>query len=498
MPNPVRDLGVRMRKSSRTVNMHGGKVKAAELTQAHFEVDALPGTPFRNPILATDLDEFGHVTDDEKRIMYDPHVAGTDAKSRAVSNSAFTMRVAHPYRHLHFNPRETVVGIVTCGGLCPGLNDVVRGLTYTCIRTYGVKRVIGFRYGFWGMSAAGRDSAVVLDTTVVSSIHRRGGTFLGSSRGPQKPAEMVDTLRHYGINVLFTVGGDGTQRGAQTIGTEARKRGLDLAVVGVPKTIDNDLSFSHRTFGFETAVSQAVKAIRSAHSEASSHFHGVGVVKVMGRHSGFIAANAVVASHVANICLVPEQPITKATFFQLLASRLHVAKHCVVVVAEGFGQEWQQHGPTEFDASGNAKLIDSGVMIKNEIVSWLKQSFPDQEATVKYIDPSYMIRACPANTADAEFCVNLSTLAVHEAMRGTTNAIISCWYNNLIVVPISLATSLRRIIDLRGSLWRSVRQVTASAMSAEECCAEEKLALERRLDALDNERTSIQRMLSKL
>ena len=451
----------RERTNTRNVKVEDAVLDPEKLKQSDFECDRLPGTNYPNPLIIQKKEWLATaiIHDEERRLMYDPHPQGHMHQGHPVSLSPFLVRLAGPRMSLHFNPTETVVGIVTCGGLCPGMNDVIRGITLSCINSYHVKRVIGFRYGFWGLSAAGRHSAIDLTADTVRPIHRHGGTFLGSSRGPRPEGEMVETLMQSKVNILFTVGGDGTQRGAEKIAKEARRRGHDIGVIGIPKTIDNDLSFSHRTFGYETAVEQAVAAIRAAHAEAASHKYGVGVVKVMGRHSGFIAAQATIASALVNICLIPEMPIKKKVFFNLIERRFATSTTLVICVAEGFGQDWADGGGGK-DASGNKKLIDIGVVIKTEVETYLKRDPRYEISTVKYIDPSYMIRAVPPSAGDAAFCVSLSTLAVHEAMAGLTNCLVSYWYDNFIVVPIRLATSIRKIVSIRGKLWRQVREIT--------------------------------------
>jgi 6-phosphofructokinase 1 len=439
------------------------------------------------------------LSDDDRYMMYDPQVYGMDLSGKhALSLSPFRMRMAQAAEHLHFDNKETTVGIVTCGGLCPGLNDVTRGLTYMCHRTYKVKRVIGFRYGFWGLSAEGRDTAIELDPRRVRSVHNRGGTFLGSSRGPQSAIEMVDTLVQFNVNILFTIGGDGTQRGASKIVEEIQKRKLDIAVMGIPKTIDNDLGFSHRTFGYQTAVEHAAHAIRAAYSEAASHPYGVGIVKVMGRHSGFIAAEATIASQDANLCLIPENKLTQEAFFELVESRFRQADTLVICVAEGFGQEWVETGDLGKDASGNKKLADIGTYMRDLMTAWMKKHPKAHVGTVKLIDPSYMIRAVPANTSDASFCVNLATLAVHEAMRGTTNALIVNWYRNFIVIPIKLAVSLRKVVALNGELWRQVREVTQHVTKDDGKNTARKQELGRRIAIMEQDLERARRVMAKL
>ncbi|RNE99070.1 ATP-dependent phosphofructokinase [Trypanosoma rangeli] len=482
----------RLRVTSTLVRSHQAPLSV--VTQEDLKVTRLQGRKYTNPskkhvMRAEFSDKIDH-------IMYDPHPKEGVYSEVPISKSPLLCELAAPRRRIHFNPSETVVGIVTCGGICPGLNDVIRSLTLTAVNAYRVKRVIGFRFGYWGLSKAGAHTAMELYRTSVTSIHRYGGTILGSSRGPQDPKDMVDTLERLGVNILFTVGGDGTQRGALTIAEEAKRRGANIAVFGVPKTIDNDLSFSHRTFGFETAVDKAVEAVRAAYAEAISLNYGIGIVKLMGRDSGFIAAEAAVASAQANICLVPENPIPEEIVMKLIQRRFATSRSCVIIVAEGFGQDWVTDAGGH-DASGNKKLANIGVILTKRIKAWLaanEKRFPN--GTVKYIDPSYMIRACPPSANDALFCATLATLAMHEAMAGATNCIISMRHNNYILVPIKVATSVRRVLDLRGQLWRQVREITVSLRdNVRDCKITE---VRRELEAISLIRERLIEELSKL
>lgn len=465
-----------------------------KVAQEDLKVERLPGCDYVNPVRKKMvLEEF---SDGIEHIMYDPRSKEGLQSKFPVSMSPLLFELAAPRKNIHFNPASTVVGIVTCGGICPGLNDVIRSLTLTSICAYRVKRVVGFRFGYWGLSKEGRHTAIELHRSSVTSIHRHGGTILGSSRGPQDVKEIVDTLETLGVNILFTVGGDGTQRGAFRIAEEAKSRGYDLSVFGVPKTIDNDLSFSHRTFGFQTAVEKAVQAVRAAYAEAVSLNYGVGVVKLMGRDSGFIAAQAAVASAQANICLIPENPVSEETVMKLIERRFESSNSCIIIVAEGFGQDWGK-GTGGYDASGNKKLMDIGVVLSKKIQEWLKlrsERYP--QATVKYIDPSYMIRACPPSADDALFCSTLATLAMHEAIAGATNCIIAMWYNNYILVPIKAATSVRRVLDLNGQLWRQVREITVTLK--EDARESREIEIRRELEAINLSRERLLGELSKL
>ena len=365
-----------------------------------------------------------------------------------------------PATMLHFNPEETNLGIVTCGGLCPGLNAVIRAITLSGLSTYKVKNVYGFRFGYQGLTSKFHKHTVTLTPSMVDFIHEQGGTILSSSRGSQDIKDMVDTLVKFNISVLFTVGGDGTQKGAMAIYEEIKRRKLDISVIGIPKTIDNDLSFIYRTFGFYTAVEEAVVAINDAHTEAKGADNGIGLVKLMGRHSGAIAAHATLASGNANVCLIPEIPLDLDKLCEKIKKRFEDGKdHVVIVVAEGVGQDvLYQNKKQEFDASGNLKLQDIGLFLKEEIPVRLKKT--GVRHNIRYIDPSYMIRAKPANANDSSFCLRLGNNAVHAAMSGKTNCIIGYWNQHFTLTPIKLAVSEKKGVDISSTLWQAVEEIT--------------------------------------
>lgn len=368
--------------------------------------------------------------------------------------------VAGPRRKIFFRPEETVCGIVTCGGICPGLNDVIRSLVITAHFRYGVKGILGFPYGYEGLNPAYGHQPMELTPRSVLAIHRFGGTRLGTSRGPQEPKVMVDYLRRLGVRVLWVIGGDGSQRGALAINEEAKRQGWPLAVVGVPKTIDNDMIFMDKSFGYETACAMAVEVVHAAHTEAVSCRNGVGLVKVMGRHSGFIACAAAIASGEVNIVLIPEVPFVlegENGLLRYLEKRLEERGHAVIVVAEGAGQEHVPHaGGT--DASGNVKLGDIGVFLRDRINAHFKQR--GLELNLKYIDPSYVIRGVPAGTQDSIYCQRLAQAAVHAAMAGKTGIVVARWHGTYCHVPIRVATRARRSVDARKDIWFAVLEAT--------------------------------------
>lgn len=369
---------------------------------------------------------------------------------------------AGPREKVFFDPAKTRAAIVTCGGICPGLNNVIRSAFLEFHYNYGVREVWGIRYGYAGMNPAVGQPPVLLTPEIVSDIHREGGTILGSSRGPQEASVQVDFLIEKGINILLCVGGDGTQRGARAIAAEAMRRNVPMAVVGIPKTIDNDVLFVSRTFGVVTAMEKAREVLECAHAEACSAFNGVGLVKVMGREAGYIAAGATLASQEVNFTLVPEVSFAldgENGLISLLGRRLEDRRHAVIVVAEGAGQDLlKAHAPEGTDASGNKRLGDIGLFLKEQIVSRLKQA--GMAVDVKYFDPSYFIRSTPANCEDSLLCDQFARHAVHAAMAGKTNLLIGIWNGLFTHVPIPMAVMAKKQIDVQGRLWNSVIAAT--------------------------------------
>ena len=362
---------------------------------------------------------------------------------------------------LFHNPETTKAAIITCGGLCPGLNNVIKGLVSELEIEYGIRDIIGIRYGYLGLSKKSHHEPIALKLEYIDQIHKQGGTVLGSSRGNQDPADMVDQLVSRNVNILFCIGGDGTLKGARAIAEEIRRRELKISIVGIPKTIDNDLSFVEKTFGFETSVQVASDIITSAYTEAKCAENGIGIVKLMGRDSGFISASATLANSVVDFCLVPE------TQFQLrgdggllkaLEKRIKERQFSVIVVAEGAGQHLFDEASERRDQSGNLMKEDIGLYLKQQI----EENFltKNTEISIKYFDPSYHIRSVPANASDAIFCYQLAAHAVHAGMSGKTNLVIGHWNNFFTHVPIDLATSERRMIDLDSVLWKGVVSTT--------------------------------------
>ena len=418
-----------------------------------FRTDSLGECTIVSPLRAT------RFMDSSKRLLFRADIDELREQFRAgVEPPAFEL--AGPQEKIYFDPSTLRCGIVTCGGLCPGLNDVIRSIVFCLHEKYGIAKVYGFRFGYAGLVDRSALTPIELTTRRVSQIHEVGGTVLGSSRGPQPVDDMVDTLERLGIQLLFTIGGDGTLRGAHSIVEEIRRRELNIAVVGVPKTIDNDISFIDMSFGFDTAVEAARQATRAAYVEASCHRSGIGLVKLMGRDSGFIASFAALADTQVGLCLVPENAFGVDGIVRAARQRIERDGYVVIVVAEGAGQELLAEA-AEWDASGNRRHGDVGTFLRDKI----PEAFRAQGISVslKYIDPSYMIRSLPANARDANFCLRLGHAAVHAGMAGKTDTVIGSWRRRLTYVPIPMAVSSRKTVDTNGYLWRTVLSVTGQA-----------------------------------
>ena len=368
---------------------------------------------------------------------------------------------AGPRQKIFFDASKMRVGIVTCGGLCPGINDVIRGIVMELAHHYGVDRIYGFRNGYQGFIARYGHDVVDLTTDLVSAISEDGGTILGTSRGNQDPDEMVDCLERMNVNALFVIGGDGTLRGAMKLAEVVAARGQKIAVVGIPKTIDNDIPYIDQSFGFQTAFGEAAKSIRSAHVEAKAAPNGVGLVKLMGRHSGFIACYAALAESDANYVLIPEVPFSLDGPDGLLAhlvERVNRKGHAVIVAAEGAGQELIPDSVVGVDASGNRKLADIGLYLKDRIIDHFAAA--NIEVNMKYIDPSYAIRSVASNPYDAVYCLRLAQNAVHAAMAGRTEMVVGRWHGRYVHIPMTLAVSHRNQVAPDGDLWLAVREAT--------------------------------------
>lgn len=394
----------------------------------------------------------------DRRLLFHPYMVDGQV------NTEISFEICRHEKKIYFDPRKVKAAVVTCGGLCPGLNNVIRAIVLALHYGYGVRSIFGLKYGLQGFIPKYKHGLVELNPGRVAEIHEMGGSILGSSRGEQSIEEVVDDLERQNMNLLFVIGGDGSLNAAARIESEISKRRLKIAVVGIPKTIDNDISYTSQSFGFETAVEEATKSIQCAHSEAISYPNGIGLVKLMGRSSGFIAATAARAQRVVNFVLVPEVDFDldgPNGFLRHLEERLRLRSHAVIVVAEGAGQKFFKGEDRQTDPSGNIKFKDIGVYLKRKIIEHFgKKNIP---VNLKYIDPSYMIRSVPANTSDGLFCANLGQNAVHAAMAGKTRVVVSMWHGVYCLIPIDLTIQRTKTINPKGLDWIGVIESTGQS-----------------------------------
>jgi 6-phosphofructokinase 1 len=437
------------------------------MNHSDFNVKTLGKASIKSPLrqAAKNHSPLYKFVDDSERIIMDVSLENFE-KCLKKGEQPLSFEKAGPRENIFFEPAKTKVAIVTCGGLCPGLNNVIRSLVFELHYRYGVTRILGIKYGFEGLVSKYNHPVVELTPSLVSNLHNSGGSYLGSSRGNQDVGQVVDTLEILNVNILFCIGGDGTLKGAHAINEEIEKRRLKICVAGIPKTIDNDINLIQKSFGFETAFSIANDIIRNAHNEAAGAFNGIALVKLMGRDSGFIAAHAALAIQEVNFVLIPEVSFDlygQRGFLRILRKRLEERHHAVVVVAEGAGQEFFTDAEKVKDASGNIKHKDIGIYLKEKITEeFNNKKFP---FSIRYIDPSYIIRSSPANPNDSKFCNLLAQNAVHAAMAGKTDFVVGHWNGLSTLLPVPLATRERKRIDINGELWWNVLEATGQPTS---------------------------------
>lgn len=407
-----------------------------------FDIRVLGEPTYPSPIDSNRLRDF--FLDDDDRVYLTCLSKGGDRDGKTIER-------AGPRPKIFFDPSEATAAIITCGGLCPGLNDVIRALFMCLYHCYGVQRVLGCRFGYAGLTPTGAPP-IILTPAIVRDIHKSGGCMLGTSRGPQSSAVMAQFLVDNKVDMLFCIGGDGTMKGALSLSKQLRKQKANVVVIGVPKTIDNDILYTDKTFGFDTAVAEAQRAIISAHNEATSHENGIGVVKLMGRESGYIATYSSLASGVTNLTLLPEIDFSFQQVLGYVEERLRTRGHILIVVAEGAGQDSLcVSDESKTDKSGNIVLQDVGVVLCDKLKTALNGK--GIEHTIKYIDPSYQIRSCVTNSNDSVFCVALAHAAVHAAMSGRTELVISHKNGQYVHIPMAKTVTSRRKVDPNGLLY---------------------------------------------
>jgi len=436
-------------------------MKACDLNEIPSDttIPVVGEAKIHNPI------KFGRFVEDDEAVLVNISRRRVEKGNRKKEPRRVFFEAAGPREKIYFDPSKTKCAVVTCGGLCPGLNDVIRAIVMTAHHEYKVPSVLGIQYGLAGFAPEHGYDVVEMTPSFVSRIHEFGGTVLGSSRGPQEPEAIVDALERMNVSILFMIGGDGTMRAASKVVAEIARRKLSISIIGLPKTIDNDINFASPSFGFDTSVETAAMAIKGAHVEATGAPWGIGLVKVMGRDAGFIAAQSALSCQEVNFVLIPEAPFDlhgENGFLAALDKRMKGQGHAVIVVAEGAGQELlADTGAT--DASGNVRLSDIAALLKKEILAHFKNQ--GIEPTLKYIDPSYIIRSVPANANDRIYCSFLGINAVHAGISGRTGMVVSRWNGRYVNIPIDLVTRCKKRIDPYSNYWRAVLESTGQPVT---------------------------------
>lgn len=421
----------------------------------NFSIQSIGERKFSSPL------KISRFTHDENRLLFKTYIDNY-AALKDDNGDPLSVELAGPRSKIFFKPAETKAVIVTCGGLCPGINDVIRSITLTLFHRYNVTEIWGAKYGLRGLNPYCGHEMIKLTPEFVDNITSIGGSILSTSRGPQDADVMVNYLKRLHVNILFCIGGDGTMRAAAALKNKITEKKLKIAVVGIPKTIDNDLDLIQKSFGFDTAIEKAVESIKSAHVEAKGSFNGIGLIKIMGRLSGHIAAHAALAQNDVNFVLIPEVPFDlkgEKGFLKTLERRMKARGHAVILVAEGAGQEIMEKNDSrvETDSSGNVRLLDIGLFLKDSIENHFKKI--DMEINLKYIEPSYLIRSIPANASDGIYCSSLGQYAVHAAMAGKTGLLVALMREEYVHLPLETAAS-RRKIDPSGNIWQRVLETT--------------------------------------
>ena len=335
-----------------------------------------------------------------------------------------------PRFHIALDNLRVKACIMTCGGLCPGLNVVIRELVMALRYNYGVAEIYGIKWGFLGFTQ--KECWIKLEPEDVKHIHLLGGTVLGTSRRGFDGEEISKQLIKNNVNMVFFIGGDGTHRGIKELSKILKEKKKKIILVGIPKSIDNDMPIIDKSFGLESVVQESVRTIRAANVEANCNLNGIGLVKLFGRSSGFVAMLSTLAARDVNICLIPEIPFNlygENGLLDFIFQRMQVKEHCVIVVSDG-----ARFSVKDYKTSNGRPVEDIGLVIKKEIIE--KSEELGIEVNLKYMDPTYVVRAVPANEYDCNLCAKLAESAVHCAFAGFTNFSVGMINNKPCMIPL--------------------------------------------------------------
>ncbi len=326
------------------------------------------------------------------------------------------------------------VGILTGGGDCPGLNPVIRAAVRTAIAS-GFEPV-GIQYGWKGLVES---IARPLDLNVISGILHRGGTILGTSRtNPYKDKGALEKLKknfkEMGLGALIVIGGEDTLGVANKLSKEGYK------IIGVPKTIDNDLPGTDFTFGFDTAVNIAMEAIDRLHTTAESH-QRIMVVEVMGRHAGWIALHAGIAGG-ADLVLIPEVPVKMKEVVEVIKKRHARGKDfSIIVVAEGAKFEGNEVLlGQKLDDFGHVRLGGIGEVLTRKIEEMT--GFETRVAVLGHIQ-----RGGSATAFDRMLGTRFGAKAVELVKKGEFGKMVALHGNEIVAIPLEESVGKLKTVD---------------------------------------------------
>ena len=409
-------------------------------------------TPLRD--LLGGREESVHYVTETDRVLLDDTLGVAKRRSAGTPAELPAFNPGGPREKLYFEPSTVTAAIVTCGGLCPGLNNVVRALVLQLANAYGVKSILGFRNGYSGLTDT--SAPLALTPELVRDIHNRGGTILGTSRGGQEPAAMVDTLARHRVDMLFVIGGDGSLRGAQKIAAKpppatAARRG------GHPE----DHRQRHSVDRPELRLPDRVRPRRRVDPRRAHRG------RVHRRRRGTGQADGP-AQRLHRLLCDTRQPRSRLRPDprSLLPARQLPALPAQARRSAGARSRGRRRGrragavprSAETDASGNARLGDIGALLRERVTAHFAQH--GTPLSLRYVDPGYAIRSVPANAFDAVYCARLAQAAVHAGMAGFTSMVVARWHGRFIHLPIALATATRNQVDPHGDLWMSVLEAT--------------------------------------
>lgn len=469
--------------------------------------------PLPIEVRGDDRDEGARIVVDARRKYHDPLEGITPAAWN------LTMPEAGPRRYVSYPQKNQLkVGILVSGGIAPGINAVISGIiarhhayqawSQKINKNYALE-ILGYSEALKGLLHAGRP-AVPLDLKTVREAVNHGGSILPTARAdelldledPKQRDGALDKvtsrLINQQIDILYIIGGDGSMRAAHAISCRARRNPInELSVIGIPKTMDNDILWVWQSFGFLSAVEFAKQAILQLHTEVMSNPR-LCVIQLFGSDSGFVVSHAALASGVCDAVLIPEVNFTLKQLSGYIRYRLQDRPHSdkpyggIVALAEtAIPLDWREYvSATAEVADGSEKVIltpeelraietfeshgrrvhgqtpdalrSGGLRLVSQILQREIRKLGDRWSSYRVFtnEPRHLIRSIEPSVSDVIFAQRLGTLAVDNAMAGYHDFMISQWLTEYVLVPLKLVVLGRKRVPEHGIFWKSVRAST--------------------------------------